>query len=365
MGSMEASLHGGDCSFEKHLICSICLSPFKNPVTTDCGHTFCQNCLYCNFQYNDRMCPLCKQPQRKAANVNIVLKNIIEQISKAAKNAENEYRGEPGEVACDVCTEWKLKAEKSCLVCLASYCSTHIQNHFSTARLRSHKLVPPVKDLDERACLQHGRPLELYSTKDARCICVHCMEEVGGGVVSTENEWNKKKASKSNGNVSLSRGHSEVCTFSVIQSVMLEVGIFLLQAKIEDVKSELEKEVKERKAKVAATSASLKSCLVSCKSQKLQGKYLRLCQHQSQSRDLRAFSLFRPLGNVWFLGIANRLPKNRHHASFDMKDRIDPKSFKSISSVQLVKSTLKECPSASAKQTSVNVVAFLPFLGAD
>lgn len=308
---------------------------------------------------------MCKQPQRKAANVNIVLKNIIEQISKAVKNAENEYRGEPGEVACDVCTEWKLKAEKSCLVCLASYCSTHIQNHFSTARLRSHKLVPPVKDLDERACLQHGRPLELYSTKDARCICVHCMEEVEGGVVSTENEWNKKKASQSNGNVSLSRGHSEVCTFSVIQCFMLEVGIFLLQAKIEDVKSELEKEVKERKAKVAATTASLKSCLVSCKSQKLQGKYLRLGHHHSQSHDLRAFSLFRALGNVWFLGIANRLPKNRHHASFDMKDRIDPKSFKSISSVQLVKSPLKECPSASAKQTSVNVVAFLPFLGAD
>lgn len=175
------------------------MDAFKNPVTTDCGHTFCQKCLFCNFQYNDRMCPLCKQPQRKVASVNIVLKNIIQQTSKPIKRAENEYRGEPGQVACDVCTERKLKADKSCLVCLASYCSTHIQNHLSNARLRGHKLVPPVKDLDQRACLQHGRPLELYSTKDARCICVHCMEEVEGGVVSTESEWNKKKASKWNG----------------------------------------------------------------------------------------------------------------------------------------------------------------------
>lgn len=106
-------------------------------------------------------------------------------------------------MACDLCTKRKLKAEKSCLVCLASYCSTHIQNHFSTARLKGHKLVPPVKDLDERACLQHGRPLELYSRKDARCICLHCMEEVGGGVVLIESEWNKKKASTFYGSVAL------------------------------------------------------------------------------------------------------------------------------------------------------------------
>lgn len=191
---------------EKHLICSICMDSFKNPVTTDCGHTFCKTCLHCNFQYNDRMCPLCKQPQRKAPNVNIVLKNIIEQMSKTVRKAGNEYSGEPGQVACDMCTERKLKAEKSCLVCLTSYCSSHIQNHLSNARLQCHKLVPPVKNLDERACLQHGRPLELYSSKDARCICVRCMEEVDGGIVSTEKEWNKKKASKSNGNILLLRG---------------------------------------------------------------------------------------------------------------------------------------------------------------
>lgn len=218
MGSIEAPVHKENFSLERHLLCSICLDLFKNPVTTDCGHTFCKTCLHCNFQYNDRMCPICTQPQRKAPQVNIVLKNIIQQMSKTVRKDENEYSGEADQVACDVCTERKLKADKSCLVCLASYCSTHIQNHFSTARLKNHKLVQPVKDLDKRACLQHGRPLELYSSKYARCICVRCIEEVDGGLVSIENEWIKKKASSSSGNMLLLNVcyHSSKLGFSAV-----------------------------------------------------------------------------------------------------------------------------------------------------
>lgn len=195
MASTEESSPGGNYSFGKHLVCSICVDPFENPVTTACGHTFCEKCLCCNLKYSDMMCPLCKHPHplSKKPNVNIALRNIINQTVKQVKNDENEYTGEPGEVSCDFCTQQKLRAEKSCLVCLASYCSTHLQNHSSIARLKGHKLVQPVKDLDERACLQHGRPLELFSRKEERCICVRCMEEVEEEVVSTEDEWNKKK----------------------------------------------------------------------------------------------------------------------------------------------------------------------------
>ncbi|MEQ2215444.1 hypothetical protein XENOCAPTIV_001113 [Xenoophorus captivus] len=65
--------------------------------------------------------------------------------------------------------EPKQKAKKSCLVCLASYCSDHLENH-SVERLKGHKLVEPVENLDTRACLIHGRPLELYSKKQQKCI---------------------------------------------------------------------------------------------------------------------------------------------------------------------------------------------------
>ncbi len=171
-----------------------------DPVTTTCGHSFCKKCLDCNFTFYDIVCPLCKQYLLKTPDVNIVLRNIVDQVKKTSETDDDDddddddvYTGALGEVACDVCTEKKLKAKKSCLVCLASYCATHLENHSSSARLKGHKLVEPVEDLDERACLQHGRPLELYSRKEEKCICVLCMNEGQEEVVSTEDEWNKKK----------------------------------------------------------------------------------------------------------------------------------------------------------------------------
>uniref|UniRef100_A0A8C7DLB4 RING-type domain-containing protein n=1 Tax=Oncorhynchus kisutch TaxID=8019 RepID=A0A8C7DLB4_ONCKI len=46
---------------EQHLNCSICLGLFKDPVTTPCGHTFCQTYLECNLHFNDLICPVCKE----------------------------------------------------------------------------------------------------------------------------------------------------------------------------------------------------------------------------------------------------------------------------------------------------------------
>ncbi|KAM6895099.1 E3 ubiquitin-protein ligase TRIM39-like isoform 1-T2 [Lycodopsis pacificus] len=192
-----ASAQASPCktnSLENHLKCSICLGPFLDPVTTTCGHSFCMMCLDRTFTYNDMSCPLCKEYLRKTPDVNIVLRNIVEQVNKAQEKDPDEYTGATGEVACDSCTERKLKAKKSCLVCLASYCSPHLKNHSSTGRLKGHKLVEPVKDLDERACLMHGRPLELYSRNTESCICALCIEEGQEEIVSIEGEWHKKKA---------------------------------------------------------------------------------------------------------------------------------------------------------------------------
>nr|XP_019961644.1 PREDICTED: uncharacterized protein LOC109641578 [Paralichthys olivaceus] len=200
-----AALPKETCSLEKQLTCSICLDLFEDPVTTACGHSFCKNCLNINCKFNDTVCPLCKNPLSNTAAVNIVLRDIAEQrkLEKSEKKNKSVFTGEDGEVACDICTEKKLPAEKSCLVCLASYCPTHLENHYSTERLKGHKLVAPVKNLDDRACLKHGRPLELYSKKQQRCICVRCLEESPEEVVSNEDEWGKKKVELENARTEL------------------------------------------------------------------------------------------------------------------------------------------------------------------
>ncbi|KAM9335530.1 E3 ubiquitin-protein ligase TRIM21-like [Symphorus nematophorus] len=213
-------------SLEKHLTCSICMDSFVDPVTTACGHSFCKDCLDGSIMHSDRSCPLCKQHQNKTPDVNIVLRSIVEEIKKSPTIDNDKYTGAPGEVACDLCTGRKLKAKKSCLVCLASYCSTHLENHSSTERLKGHKLVEPVENLDERACLQHGRPLELYSREKEKCICVRCMNICNSQdeVVSTEDEWNKKKA------------------------------------ELRNIKTELQQKIVKREKRVEEIDASLKRC---------------------------------------------------------------------------------------------------------
>ncbi|XP_044198532.1 E3 ubiquitin-protein ligase TRIM21-like [Thunnus albacares] len=78
------------------------------------------------------------------------------------------------EVLCDVCTETKLKALKSCLVCLNSYCETHLELHQKV--MTRHKLIDPVKNLKDRMCKKHDRPLELFCKTDQICVCQSCAE---------------------------------------------------------------------------------------------------------------------------------------------------------------------------------------------
>ncbi|XP_036072800.1 E3 ubiquitin-protein ligase TRIM39 [Oryzias melastigma] len=208
-------------SLEKHLSCSICMELFRNPVTTSCGHSFCQGCLNSHIKYLSTMCPLCKTHINKTPGVNIVLRDVIEHTKAAA---QNRYTGAAGEVACDVCTTSKMKAVKSCLVCLTSYCSAHLQSH-SSQRLKGHKLVQPIKDLDARACLTHGRPYELYNRKQQACICVSCMKEGQNDVVSIEDEWNKRKV------------------------------------QLQSTKAELKEKVEKRKAKMEEVDAALNVCM--------------------------------------------------------------------------------------------------------
>uniref|UniRef100_A0A3B5LLI3 Uncharacterized protein n=1 Tax=Xiphophorus couchianus TaxID=32473 RepID=A0A3B5LLI3_9TELE len=79
-----------------------------------------------------------------------------------------------GDISCDECTGLKLKAVKSCLVCLASYCETHLKPHLMTKGLKKHQLLEPVENLEARMCSYHNKPLELFCRTDQTFTCMLC-----------------------------------------------------------------------------------------------------------------------------------------------------------------------------------------------
>ncbi|CAL8284380.1 unnamed protein product [Gadus morhua 'NCC'] len=82
----------------------------------------------------------------------------------------------PGEVPCDVCTGTQLKAVKSCLVCLISYCQTHLEPHQRVEILKKHRLVEPMDRLEDRMRKKHNQLLELFCRTDQVSVCQFCKE---------------------------------------------------------------------------------------------------------------------------------------------------------------------------------------------
>ncbi|XP_014001587.2 E3 ubiquitin-protein ligase TRIM39-like [Salmo salar] len=166
---------------EEQFQCSICLDVFTDPVSIPCGHNFCMACIgvYWNAEGLCK-CPMCKKAfeQRPDLSVNTFISEMAAHVRKLAPadSTLKQHPAKPGEVACDVCTGRKFMALKSCLVCLASYCETHLEPHQRVASFKKHKLIDPVENLDDRVCEKHQRPLELFCRSDQTCLCQFCTE---------------------------------------------------------------------------------------------------------------------------------------------------------------------------------------------
>ncbi|XP_075947746.1 E3 ubiquitin-protein ligase TRIM21-like [Anarhichas minor] len=167
-------------SSEDQFLCSICLDVFTDPVTTSCGHNFCKNCINEHWNTNDQhMCPMCKKVfiSRPELHVNTFISEMVDQFRQSAQqktSSSEQQESKPGEVPCDVCTGTKLKALKSCLVCLVSYCETHLEPHLTMSGLKRHQLIDPVENLEDRMCTKHDKPLELFCKTDQTCVCMLC-----------------------------------------------------------------------------------------------------------------------------------------------------------------------------------------------
>ncbi|XP_031168026.1 E3 ubiquitin-protein ligase TRIM21-like [Sander lucioperca] len=189
---------------EVQFLCPICLDVFTDPVTTSCGHNFCKNCITVNWNVNDQYrCPMCKNvfDTRPELHVNTFISEMVAQFrqsaqQKASSSSSEQQMSKPGEVPCDVCTGTKLKALKSCLVCLASYCETHLEPHLTMSGLKRHQLIDPVENLEDRMCTKHNKPLELFCKTDQACVCMLCTvsDHKMHDVVPLKEEYEEKKA---------------------------------------------------------------------------------------------------------------------------------------------------------------------------
>lgn len=172
-------------SLEDDLTCSICLCHFNEPVSLNCGHSFCHGCLEETWNSTSSYsCPHCRAhyPSKPELKKNTVLSVVVETFKTQAGTGAESDRGtggvsgvKPKPVMCNMCSE--VKAVKTCLTCVTSFCSEHVRPHQENPLLRAHELCEPLSDLAERLCPEHGKLMEFFCVRHERSICSSCLQQ--------------------------------------------------------------------------------------------------------------------------------------------------------------------------------------------
>ncbi|XP_056102529.1 uncharacterized protein LOC130081848 isoform X2 [Rhinichthys klamathensis goyatoka] len=141
---------------EQDLRCRVCKSMLKDPVSIPCGHNYCNACINafwdnCAGEY---VCPHCGKASetRPVLNINADLAEVVkykQQTGFSPALPPQPYAG-PEDVACDFCSETKLKSVKSCLTCNAFLCETHVRQHYTIPALQKHTLSDVTGDIKTR-----------------------------------------------------------------------------------------------------------------------------------------------------------------------------------------------------------------------
>uniref|UniRef100_A0A3Q2QT96 Tripartite motif-containing protein 16 n=1 Tax=Fundulus heteroclitus TaxID=8078 RepID=A0A3Q2QT96_FUNHE len=180
--------------------CPLCADGLRDPVTIPCGDTYCLECIKIYWDQFDQMgvysCPQC----RATFTPRPVLKRNVPDVQHQPQPRQQLPELTPfpymhRESYCDFCVGRRNRAVKSCLMCLAYYCETHVKPHYESSTFKRHKLVDETGHLDRKICPQHEKGLELFCRSDQMCICVLCTvrEHRGHNIASAEEERIEKQ----------------------------------------------------------------------------------------------------------------------------------------------------------------------------
>uniref|UniRef100_A0AAR2LPP6 Uncharacterized protein n=1 Tax=Pygocentrus nattereri TaxID=42514 RepID=A0AAR2LPP6_PYGNA len=177
---------------EDQFLCSICLDVFTDPVSTPCGHNFCMKCIRTCWGDSEQChCPFCKEKftKRPELKVNTAFREVVDLFKKKTVLDKPE-------VLCDACIGVKQKALKSCLDCGLTFCKSHLEPHDHIPKLKKHRLINPLENLQDYICQRHERPLELFCRDDQNYVCQFCTEgdHKNHNTVLIEEESGEKKS---------------------------------------------------------------------------------------------------------------------------------------------------------------------------
>lgn len=79
----------------EEVTCSICLDPMVEPMSIECGHSFCQGCISEVGKEGGSVCPVCRRrfllqnlrPNRQVAN-------MVDNLRKISQGAKEDPHGE-------------------------------------------------------------------------------------------------------------------------------------------------------------------------------------------------------------------------------------------------------------------------------
>ncbi|XP_063051915.1 E3 ubiquitin/ISG15 ligase TRIM25-like [Engraulis encrasicolus] len=140
----------------KDFRCSVCTGVLKDPVSIPCGHSYCKQCITSYWEQPSQAghyaCPECPRTysSHPALYSNSALALVVHKLEHFSPVLPAQSYAGPGDVECDFCTGRKLKAVKTCLTCTASFCGTHVKEHYTIPALQRHTLVEAVETMEEK-----------------------------------------------------------------------------------------------------------------------------------------------------------------------------------------------------------------------